>query len=96
MMRCIRYGLISAGLLVFSVAYDLLAQKAPATRPPTLKLIAQAGPVDAGTLIDPEHAAWQSVLVTLAKTSSFSANSGDTSAYASLQNARSEAAFSVR
>jgi complex iron-sulfur molybdoenzyme family reductase subunit gamma len=61
MMRCIRYGLISAGLLVFSVAYDLLAQKAPATRPPTLKLIAQAGPVDAGTLIDPEHAAWQSV-----------------------------------
>lgn len=63
MRRSIRYGFMLAGLGIAPGAYDLHAQKAPASPTATLVLTASAGLADPGTLIDPLAAAWNAVQV---------------------------------
>ena len=56
-----RYGFIVASVLILSEVCISYGQNASAAPTATLALTAQAVTADPGVLIDPDHAAWQSV-----------------------------------
>jgi len=61
MRQSIRHWFILVGLAIAHGAYDVHAQKAPVSQPPTLALTAATGSADAATLNDPLAVTWQSI-----------------------------------